>query len=339
MPTTRSTTRGTACRTRSGNQRMTQLIAIAAAVAVLVVVAFGCNRRRAGDEHSVPPLNPSATDFGISIEPIRRCAAQVAARDDDVIRAESRRIAPVVSEALRQVGRGLRPGMTTRAVHDEVVTLLRRAGLEPAMAGYNGYPAGAAVSINDEILHAIPSDRQLRTGDLVTIETGGVSERAYASQGWTFAVGEVDEERHKLLVAARRALERAIGVVRRGARIGDLGAAIQEEIESAGFAVVRDYVGYGMGRERIQPPQLPCYGRAGTGRRLVPGQVLHIHVIAKAGGWQVSLEDDEWTTRSADGRPGVLLTAMVLVEEDGAVLLSRLIDRPGGAGEDRQGRE
>ena len=193
------------------------------------------------------------------------------------------------------------------------------------MLGFRGYPAASAVSIDHEIVHAIPSERLVEEGQLVTIQIGALTPHGSGDQGWTFGVGALDDERSRLRDVGRRALESGLAVLRAGARTGDLGAAIQRTIEGGGFAVVRDFVGYGVGERPLQDPQLAGYGTPGRGERLTAGMILHVHAIAAAGSGEVAIEDDRWTAVTEDGRPAALFTAMVRLRADGADLLTPLL--------------
>jgi methionyl aminopeptidase len=197
------------------------------------------------------------------------------------------------------------------------------------MKGFHGYPASASVSVNEQVLHAIPSEkRRLTNGDLVTIQLSGKTGTAFGAIGWTFPVGELSADAKRLHDAGIAALESAIAKVRPGVRTGDIGAAIQAGVEDAKFSVVRDYVGYTVGAEMIQGPQIPGYGLAGAGAHLKEGTVLNIHVIAKQGNYQVMAQEDGWTVTGAPGELSVLFTAMVLITDDGKRVLTPLLTKP-----------
>jgi methionyl aminopeptidase len=214
--------------------------------------------------------------------------------------------------------------MTTLEIDDRVAGNLRCRGLVPAMRGFNDYPSDSCVSVNEQVLHAPPSQRTLRRGDVVKIQTTARAPHAYANQGWSFAMGECEAETLRLVVTAHEALLKAVGVIRDHACVGDIGHAIQSHIEDAGFWVVRDYTGYAMGRAMLEAPQIPCYGRPGTGKRLRSGQIINVHVIAKAGHWGVEVGSDGWTATGKSDEPSALFTAMVLVHKDRAEPLSSM---------------
>jgi methionyl aminopeptidase len=268
------------------------------------------------------PVADHATD----LERVRAAVARVAAATDDAIAKESRRLGPIVTEILRAAGRVAVPGATTQDVAEALARECRRRDLAPAMLGYRGFPAPAAISVNDEIVHGLPSSRALVAADLVKVELGVASGLAFASQSWTFAVGHADPSDEVLLVEGRRALRAAIDVVSPQHRVGDIGAAIQGVAEGAGLAVVRAFVGYGMGKSRIQPPQISGVGSPGTGTRLAAGSILNLHVIVKHGSPDVVIGDNRWTAHAEDGRRGALFTAMVEVTRDGHLELTGSVE-------------
>lgn len=238
----------------------------------------------------------------------------------DIIRDAAHRLSAVFDE----IGAALKPGMTTAAIEQTAIELLKKDGLGAAMLNYRGFPASAAVSLNEEVLHAIPStERTIQGGDLVKVQVNGELHGFFGAMGWTFPIGAVDDEKARLLRAGRQALTKAIEAVRAGVRTGDIGATIQETIEDAGFSVVRDFIGYGIGRGLHQEPKISGVGIRGRGLRFMSGQVLCLHVIASAGSWEVDILEDDWTAVTQDKRPSVLFTAMVLVTKDGCETLTR----------------
>jgi methionyl aminopeptidase len=238
---------------------------------------------------------------------------------------ETARIAPIVSRILAELGRSLRPGLSTKDVEHEAIERLHSADLDPRMLGYRGFPAAIAVSIDDEVVHGIPSERKLENGQLVKIQLGARTTRGTADQGWTFGVGEIDEEKKHLCQVAIQALRDALTSLRAGARTGDLGATIQSTLESGGLSAVRDFVGYAIGEQAIEEPQLPCYGKRGQGPKLEAGAFLHVHVIAAAGSWRLDIRDNRWTAATKDGRPSALFTAVARVRADGCDVLTPLL--------------
>ncbi|APR81156.1 Methionine aminopeptidase [Minicystis rosea] len=288
-----------------------------------------------GIEETAPPdtkapAGATSADDGalpsISVDDVRRLAMEVGSQKPERILEESRRIAPILSEVMRDVGRSVVAGDTTRDVADRLVKEAFRHDLLPAMLGYNAFPAMAATSVNEEVLHGIPSHRALKNGDLLKLQFGVVSGAAFAAQGWTFPIGRASAADNVLLSVGPRALRKAIDAVAPGCRTGDIGAAIQAEAEGAGLAVVRAYTGYGMGKLMIQAPQLQGTGTRGRGPRIHEGAILHLHVILKHGTYDVVIREDRWTAAAEDEKRGALFTAMVEVTADGHRLLSALLD-------------
>lgn len=237
------------------------------------------------------------------------------------VQEEARVMGPRLARIVDDIGRSLRAGETTGDVERRLASAITAEGWTLAMKGYSGFPASCAISVNEEILHGIPGARPLRDGDLVKIQVTARGRKTFAAVGWTFPVGSIDEDARRLHSAGVEALRDAIAVARPGVRVGTLGAAIQGRIEASGFSVVRDYVGYTMGELQLAEPQLPGFGRDGTGRRLNEPLILNLHVIAKQGGFEVEQSSDEWTVVAAPRERSVLFTAMVLLEGgDGVVL-------------------
>jgi methionyl aminopeptidase len=262
------------------------------------------------------------------MERVRDASARVAAQSDETIRTESRRLGPLLARFLEAAGAGVVPGATTQSICDTLAEQCRHERLEPAMLGYNGYPAAAAVSVNEEIVHGVPSARVLDDGDVVKVEFGVVSGKAFAAQSWTFCAGNADDADVAMMATGRKALRAAVAAVSPSGRLGDIGAAIQSTTEAAGLSVVRSFLGYGMGKQRIQAPQVSGVGERATGMRMRPGLILNIHVIIKRGSFDVDISPNEWTALAADGLRGALFTSMVEVTPKGHLELTREVDAP-----------
>lgn len=239
--------------------------------------------------------------------------------------AEARAHALAVTEIVELVAGELRPGLTTFEIDARIESEIVRRGLVPAMKGYNGAPCASMIALNEEVLHGVPSrERALRDGDLVTIQTAVRGPRVHAAIGRTYVVGAPSVRARGVIDATESALAHAIDEARVGKRLGDVGLAIESTLADVGLAAVRDYVGYAIGRSLMLHPQIPGYGRAGTGMRLREGMLLNIHVIAKEGGCEVSLDDDRWTVRGAPGELSSLATAMVWLDRDRTEVLTPL---------------
>jgi methionyl aminopeptidase len=249
----------------------------------------------------------------------RERAATRSSADIAGIRAAGR----VVYQVLEALTAAAVPGVTTGELDRLAGARTRELGAAPAFLGYHGYPACLCISVNDEVIHGIPSPRRvLAEGDLVGLDFGAVLGGWYADSARTLAVGAVSADAARLIAATRGALERGIAAARPDARTGDIGAAVQQHVEALGFSVVRDFVGHGVGRRLHEPPQLPNYGTPGTGMRLRPGMVLAIEPMVNAGGPEVETLDDGWTAVTADGRLSAHFEHTVAVTENGPEILT-----------------
>jgi len=190
--------------------------------------------------------------------------------------AVMRRAAQVAARALRDVCAAVRPGVTTRELDKIAEDRIRTLGAVPSFLGYRGYPASVCVSVNDEVVHGIPGRRVLREGEIVSLDLGAEIDGFHGDNAVTVPVGAIDEPLRRLLAVTAEALEDGIRTVRPGARLGDVGAAIQRRVEAEGFSVVRDFAGHGVGRRLHEEPQVPNFGRRGTGVVLRAGMTLAI---------------------------------------------------------------
>ncbi len=246
-------------------------------------------------------------------------------REIEIMHAASQ----IVAEVLEELKARVRPDVTTAEL-DEVAeqgTLRRKA--KPAFKGYRVggrvFPASVCISINEEIVHGIPTPgRTLREGDIVGLDFGVCYQGYYGDAAVTVAVGSVDEESRRLMEVARDALMLGIEQARVGNRIGDLSAAVQEHAESAGFSVVRDFVGHGIGTKLHEEPQVPNFGTRDRGLRLRAGMVLAIEPMVNAGGPEVIVKEDGWTAVTRDGRRSAHFEHSVAITEEGPYVLSSL---------------
>jgi methionyl aminopeptidase len=220
------------------------------------------------------------------------------------------------------------PGVTTAELDRFAEEFIRsHEGAEPAFKGLYGFPASLCTSINEEVVHGIPSSRRkLRSGDIVSVDAGVKLDGWFADAARTFGVGDLDEQTARLLDVTQQALAAGIEQARPGNRLGDIGHAIQEIAEAAGFGVVRDLVGHGIGREPHEEPQVPNYGRPGRGLRLQPGLVLAIEPMVNAGDAGVRTLPDRWTVVSADGSRSAHFEQTVAILEDGPRILTARVD-------------
>jgi methionyl aminopeptidase len=212
-----------------------------------------------------------------------------------------RRAGAVVGQFFEEVRELIRPGVTTGALEEFADRFIARQGVKSAFKGYMGYPAHLCTSINEEVVHGIPSKgRTVKDGDLLSLDFGIVRDGFYGDSAFTFPVGRMDDLSARLLAATQRSLAAAIQEARPGNRLGDISAAVQETAESEGFSVVRDFVGHGIGRSMHEEPQVPNFGKRGTGPKLAPGMTLAIEPMVNAGGFGVEVLADGWTVVTRD---------------------------------------
>ncbi|MDD5655775.1 MAG: type I methionyl aminopeptidase [Elusimicrobia bacterium] len=238
--------------------------------------------------------------------------------------AAMRRAGSVLAQALAAVAAAVRPGLTTLELDRIAVAELARRKAEPAFLGYRGFPASLCVSVNDEIIHGIPSDgRRLSEGDLVSLDMGCRCEGFYSDAAVTVGAGALAPEARRLLEATRDALQAGIDAMRPGGRLGDVSNAIQRLVEGAGFSVVREFVGHGIGRALHEEPPVPNFGKAGTGPRLVAGMVLAVEPMVNAGSWEARTLSDGWTCVTKDGSLSAHFEHTVAMTERGPEVLTR----------------
>ena len=227
----------------------------------------------------------------------------------------------LVHRVLDELTPMVEPGVTTRELDRTAERVIRDAGAVPAFLNYRGFPATLCTSINDVIVHGIPDDTELAEGDIIGIDCGVLYKGYYGDAARTFAVGRIDAEARRLLDTTRRSLDLAVEAVQPGGRLSDIGAAVQEHVEAAGFAVVREFVGHGIGAALHEDPQVPNFGPAGRGPRLKPGLVLAIEPMVNAGAPGVKTDPDGWTARTADGSLSAHFEFSVAVTDDGPMVL------------------
>jgi methionyl aminopeptidase len=237
-----------------------------------------------------------------------------------------RAAAVIVALTLKEVGRAVRPGVSTAELDRIAEQVIRDHGARPAFKGYRGFPASICPSVNEEVVHGIPGSRALTEGDIVGIDVGAELHGWYGDAARTYAVGRVSEEASRLMRVTEEALERGVSQARAGNRVGDISHAVQSHVERHGFSVVRDLVGHGIGSEMHEEPSVPNYGPAGKGPKLVAGQLLAIEPMVNAGGFAVVTRADGWTVATKDGRLSAHFEHTVLVGPDGPEILSALPD-------------
>jgi methionyl aminopeptidase len=234
---------------------------------------------------------------------------------------EAGRVTALALQAAREV---VRPGVTTAEIDAAADEVLRRHGATAAFLGYGDppFPAVTTVSVNEELVHGIPGDRRLREGDIVSVDCGAIVEGFVGDAAITVPVGRISDEARRLIVATRQALEAGIREMLPGRRTGDVSAAIQRTVEAAGFNVVREYTGHGVGRQMHEDPQVPNHGTEGKGMLLRPGMTIALEPMVLAGGPETRVREDLWTVVSADGRLTAHFEHSVAVTRDGPMILT-----------------
>jgi methionyl aminopeptidase len=213
-------------------------------------------------------------------------------------------------------------GVTTADLDAEAGRLIKELGATSASRGYHGFPAHICTSVNEEIVHGIPGPRKLKSGDIISVDVCVEVDGYYGDVARTVLVGEVDEEKRKLVIAAKEALDRAIEQARPGNRLFDISHAIEETARKGGYSVVRKFTGHGIGRQMHEEPQIPNYGRPHTGPKILPGMVLAVEAMLNAGTHRAIVLEDNWTAVTADGRPSAHFEHTVAVTADGPEILT-----------------
>lgn len=228
----------------------------------------------------------------------------------------------LVSRTLAEVAKLIKPGVTTLELDKRAEEFIRDNGAVPGFLGYGGYPNTLCTSVNDEVVHGIPSDYVLKDGDIVSVDCGTYMEGYYGDTAYTFPVGEVNEEVMKLLRTTKESLFKGIEKAVEGSRIGDIGNAVQIHAESAGYSVVREMVGHGLGKNMHEAPEVPNYGRKGRGVLIKKGLVLCIEPMINLGSKYIKQDNDGWTIRTIDGKPSAHYELAVVVNKGKADILS-----------------
>jgi methionyl aminopeptidase len=229
----------------------------------------------------------------------------------------------VVQAVLAELTAAVQPGLMTAELDRLAEARARAMGAVPAFLGYRGYPASVCVSVNEEIVHGIPSSKRvLKEGDIVGIDFGAMLDGFYGDAALSVGVGKISPEAKRLLDVTRESLARAVKAAQPGKRVGDIGAAVQRYVEGEGFSVVRDFVGHGIGRNLHEPPHVPNFGLPGTGDLLLPGMVLAIEPMVNAGAPETSLLGDGWTAVTADGALSAHFEHTVVITQGGPEILT-----------------
>lgn len=233
----------------------------------------------------------------------------------------SGRLAGMVLQKLREL---VKPGMATIEIDRAAEKMIRDAGALPTFKGYNGFPYSICASVNEQIVHGFPSDYVLQDGDIFSIDCGVTLDGFVGDTATTVPVGEVDEEKLRLIRITEECLERAIKQCHPGKHLGDIGWAVQEHAEANGYSVVRDYVGHGIGRRMHEDPQIPNYGRPGVGQKIKSGYVFAIEPMVNQGSHFTKVLPDGWTVVTVDGMPSAHAEHTIAITEAGPEVLTRV---------------
>lgn len=228
----------------------------------------------------------------------------------------------IVRDTLEFVGSKIAAGMSTKEVDELVERYIRSAGAYPSCLGYGGFPASACVSVNETVVHGIPDDRILKEGDIVSVDVVADKNGYHGDACRTFCIGKVAPEVEKLVKVTEECFFKGIEGLKAGTPLYDIGYRVQKHAESFGYGVIRSYTGHGIGREMHEDPNVPNYGKLGTGTRLRAGTVLCVEPMIALGSWQVKLLPDGWGAVTIDGKPASHYENTVVVREDGVEILT-----------------
>jgi methionyl aminopeptidase len=234
-----------------------------------------------------------------------------------------RRAGLIVAETLRELRAMVAPGISTRELDAHAEKRIRSAGAYPTFKGYRGFPASICTSVNEEVVHGIPSNRRLREGDIIKIDCGATLDGYVGDAAITIPVGQVAPEVEKLMEATRESLFKAVERMVAGNRLHDVSFAVQEHVEERGYSVVREFCGHGVGSKMHEDPQVPNYGRPGTGPKLKPGLVLAIEPMVNLGSHEIEVDKtDNWTVRTRDRKYSSHFEHTIAVTENGPIVLT-----------------
>ena len=229
----------------------------------------------------------------------------------------------IAARALKLAGEAIKPGVTTAHIDSIVRRYIEGEGAVPSFLGYGGFPASCCISVNNVVIHGIPSKNcVLQQGDIVSVDVGACYRGYHGDNAYTFACGEVSEEAKALMKATYESLLEGIKKAQPGNRIGDIAEAIQKYVEARSYSVVRDFVGHGVGAKLHEDPSVPNYGKAHKGMRLLPGMTIAIEPMINAGSYNVEVLDDQWTTVTKDGKLSAHFEHSVAITTDGPQILT-----------------
>lgn len=233
-----------------------------------------------------------------------------------------RKSAQIVVDSLKLVESRIQPGVKTGDLDLEIADFIYSKNARPAFKGFHGYPANSCISVDEQVVHGIPGNRILKEGEIVSVDIGVELNGYYGDAAKTFKVGSVDPEKERLMKITKESLDLAVEAAVVGNRLSDIGHAVQQHVEAAGFSVVRDLVGHGIGTEMHEAPQIPNYGPPGKGPRLKAGMVFAIEPMVNMGTFEVYTEDDDWTVVTADGKPSAHFEYDIVITNGKAEILT-----------------
>jgi len=228
----------------------------------------------------------------------------------------------LVSRTLAEIAKHIQPGVTTLYLDEIAETFIRDHSAVPAFKGYGGFPNTLCTSVNEEVVHGIPSGYALREGDIISVDCGVILNGWYGDSAYTFAVGQITDEIRKLLEFTKASLEEGVKAAVTGNRVGDISSAVQVKAESGGFSVVRELVGHGIGKKLHEPPEVPNFGKRGTGPKMDKGLVICIEPMINLGSKETLQMSDGWTIKTADGKPSAHFEYAVAVNRGEADVLT-----------------
>jgi len=228
----------------------------------------------------------------------------------------------ISAQALKMAGQMVRPGVSTAQIDREINKFIISQGATPSFLGYGGFPASACISLNDTVIHGIPGGRLICEGDIVSIDVGAYYKGYHGDNAATFPAGNISSAAQALMDATVQSLYKGIAQARVGNRVGDISSAVQQYVEGFGYSVVRKYVGHGVGKDMHESPEVPNFGKKGSGPRLVAGMTLAIEPMINQGGHEVKVLSDGWTVLTADGQLSAHFEQTVLITEGGPIILT-----------------
>ena len=240
-------------------------------------------------------------------------------REIDIMRVAGK----IVAQTHAELKKHIRPGITTKELDRIAEEYIKSQGAIPSFKGYNGFTGSICTSVNDERVHGIPGKRKLREGDIISIDIGACYNGYHGDSAWTYPVGEIDADSKRLLEVTEQSLYLGLDEAKPGERLSNISHAIQTFVEAAGFSIVREYVGHGIGQHLHEDPQIPHYGPPGKGPRLKPGMVLCIEPMVNAGQRYVKTLADNWTVVTVDGKRCAHFEHTIAITEDGYEILTK----------------